>query len=376
MLLDLFGVSHESSLPNGVDDISKTLEFVTHNQTAAKFKACDSHATIPSYYYHLNMHRKIIVSQTYITISQPFNRLPLLPPACRPPRQFSILNRVLIPQQSKVMSWMDSWSRPSKSQATPVPFYLLPDGESTPYCHTCGRVIGSRRTKAAGKKSEQTPPKYCSQRCRTNKPNKFDREIERIFLQFLSGESPPNTINSREPRRKADQHNVKGDGRILVFCSTVEDHVFGPRRAQDEPLPVISSPEDNAVESAMNVQGKDSCGEDIPAHSAKRAGNRIRPSHAISDVNGSTEVEKGRIERLEETEYMVMKRKEGQLRTMEKERIKGAARRGVVFGFNELSADQVKNDSECDKRKCEAVMAGKVVEPSFAKGDWAIRWRE
>jgi hypothetical protein len=29
------------------------------------------------------------------------------------------------------------------------------------------------------------------------------------------------------------------------------------------------------------------------------------------------------------------------------------------------------------KRKmCEAVMNGSVVEPSFAKGDWAVRWRE
>lgn len=40
------------------------------------------------------------------------------------------------------MSWMDSWSRPNKSQATPAPYYLLPGGESTPYCKTCGRVIG------------------------------------------------------------------------------------------------------------------------------------------------------------------------------------------------------------------------------------------
>jgi hypothetical protein len=28
------------------------------------------------------------------------------------------------------------------------------------------------------------------------------------------------------------------------------------------------------------------------------------------------------------------------------------------------------------KRKCEAVMSGAVVEASFAKGEWAIRWRE
>jgi hypothetical protein len=45
-------------------------------------------------------------------------------------------------QKAAKMSWMDSWSRPSKSQATPAPYYLLPGGESTPYCKTCGRVIG------------------------------------------------------------------------------------------------------------------------------------------------------------------------------------------------------------------------------------------
>jgi hypothetical protein len=29
-----------------------------------------------------------------------------------------------------------------------------------------------------------------------------------------------------------------------------------------------------------------------------------------------------------------------------------------------------------EKRKCEAVMKGAVVEASFAKGEWGIRWRE
>jgi hypothetical protein len=28
------------------------------------------------------------------------------------------------------------------------------------------------------------------------------------------------------------------------------------------------------------------------------------------------------------------------------------------------------------RRKCEAVMSGQVVEPSFAKGDWSVRWRD
>lgn len=44
------------------------------------------------------------------------------------------------------MSWMDSWSRPSKSQATPAPYYLIPGGEETPYCKYCGRVISKPQT--------------------------------------------------------------------------------------------------------------------------------------------------------------------------------------------------------------------------------------
>lgn len=39
------------------------------------------------------------------------------------------------------MSWMDSWSRPRKSQPVPPPLYLTPGGEATPYCRSCGRVI-------------------------------------------------------------------------------------------------------------------------------------------------------------------------------------------------------------------------------------------
>jgi hypothetical protein len=43
----------------------------------------------------------------------------------------------------------------------------------------------------------------------------------------------------------------------------------------------------------------------------------------------------------------------------------------------ESRTDTDKNRSESEaRRKCEALMNGSVVEPSFAKGNWAIRWRE
>lgn len=61
--------------------------------------------------------------------------------------------------------------------------------------------------------------------------------------------------------------------------------------------------------------------------------------------------------------------REGQERANVREVIRGAARRAVVFGLPSSSDNET-------RRKCEAVVDGKVIEPSFAKGDWGIRWRE
>ena len=63
------------------------------------------------------------------------------------------------------------------------------------------------------------------------------------------------------------------------------------------------------------------------------------------------------------------RREAGQKRAEQRELIRRAARRAVIFG---LQAD---DDQKADGRRCEAVQNGRVVEPSFAKGDFAIRWR-
>ncbi|KAF4341864.1 chitinase [Fusarium beomiforme] len=284
------------------------------------------------------------------------------------------------------MSWMDSWSRPSKSQATPAPFYLLPGGEATPYCHSCGRVISTRRTTATA--NTNTPAKYCSSRCRTQKPGKLDRELEKAFVRLLSAEE--STGEEVKKQAKGGKHkkgkNSKGDNRILVPCSAAEDLVFGPNRTsmeeeneehhseeeetkEPEPAQARSEPRSSEeMDTSGNVKDDNYIDGDILARMSIRSGTRIRPPQSVSEVNGSVGGEKGRAERIHETDAMLEKRKQGQKRAKEREMTKCAARRGVVFGF------AVNDDGE--KRLCEAVMAGKVVEPSFAKGDWAIRWRE
>lgn len=310
---------------------------------------------------------------------------------------------------------MDSWSRPSKSQATPAPLYLtFPD---TPYCHTCGRVIGDRK-KHAGQEV-----KYCSARCRNHKPRAIDRRIEAVFAALLDGASPESQKEKtgeepgqepvrpiqdvHEKSKKGDKaaKKVKGDPRIIVECSVVEDivfphakdptKVFGRRKNRaargvvekpedwrsvdmvDEPARPITQPQASTDTSEASESGDEHSAGGVSltataSHTDEDTVNygfgsgKIRPPQAESDINGSIGGEKGRAERIHETPEMLNKRREGERRAEEKEMVKRAARRLVAFGTG---------DGE-GRRKCEAVMKGVVVESSFAKGDWGVRWRE
>ncbi|KAI1798939.1 hypothetical protein F4811DRAFT_558326 [Daldinia bambusicola] len=288
------------------------------------------------------------------------------------------------------MSWMDSWSRPGKSQATPAPFYLLPGGESTPYCRSCGRVISSRRTNIAVG-HDSNAPSYCSQRCRNSKPRKMDREIEAMFVRMLSSENGDSSSQGQRGN-KSKKRMVKGDRRVIVSCDEIEKAMFGDYADPDKTfgrkknrasrvLPSISDdgrendsttepPEDRDSAVDLDDNGDDSSIDgDVLARMAVRSGTRIRPPQTVSQVNGSVGGEKGRAERSEETEENAKRRLEGQRKAQQREMVRSAARRGVVFGF-------AVGDNTVAPRKCEAVMQGKIVEPSFAKGDWGIRWRE
>ncbi|KAI1381911.1 hypothetical protein F4677DRAFT_439717 [Hypoxylon crocopeplum] len=290
------------------------------------------------------------------------------------------------------MSWMDSWSRPGKSQATPAPFYLLPGGESIPYCRSCGRVISSRRTNAAGvHDSNSNIPSYCSSRCRNSKPRKLDREIETTFVRMLFGEGGEDDGQAQQSARASRKKKVviKGDPRTIVPCDEVEKAVFGDHADPEETFGrrknrasralsgTTDEDDDHEAQDEVGTEGnsavalddsdEEALDGDVLARMAIRSGTRVRPPQSVSLVNGSVGGEKGRAERAEETEENARRRLEGQRRAQQREMVRSAARRGVVFGF------AAGNDAT---RKCEAVMQGKVVEPSFAKGDWGIRWRD
>lgn len=134
---------------------------------------------------------------------------------------------------------------------------------------------------------------------------------------------------------------------------------------------------------------------------------RVRPPQSQSEVNGSIGGEKGWSEKIVETPEMLQKRLEGQKRAEERESVRCAARRLCAFGVvddnlvgdgdgNNKGAkgkgkgkskekgkdviasvgDGVDERQKERRKKCEAVMSGNVVEASYAKGEWGIRWRE
>ncbi|KAJ4993943.1 hypothetical protein SVAN01_00420 [Stagonosporopsis vannaccii] len=357
------------------------------------------------------------------------------------------------------MSWMDSWSRPSKSQATPPPLYLT-IGDSVPYCHSCGRVIGDRK-----KTSGATEVKYCSQRCRHQKPGPLDRKIEATFARLLDGataesikeeqeqaksqkgdakdegrkslekdkdgtadedDNPKFNKKSKSAHKKKSsktKNTPKGDHRLTIDCTFVEELFFNRekdpekvygRRKNRRARFVVEKPEDWRSVDMVDTppaQSNSSAPAAAAAHDASSAedtysdsepetggvtleapasaadvqpdaieygygGGKIRPPQDQSDINGSIGGEKGWAERQGETEEARQRRLEGQRRADEREMVRKAARRGVAFGFLAEGDEGVRGGEKGERRKCEAVMKGAVVEASFAKGEWGVRWRE
>lgn len=199
-------------------------------------------------------------------------------------------------------------------------------------------------------------------------------------------------IHCNERGLKKGKQKRRNDHRLLVSCATVEALMFGDhfdpaktsgrkkdrasRGTADAEAWTSVDMEDDCptTSSATDPVGKEIIDGDVLARMSIRSGTRIRPSQDVSEVNGGVGGEKGRAERVEESEEMLERRMEGQKKANQREMVRCAARRGVVFGFVLKNSDD--DNGHEQRRKCEAVMQDKVVEPSFAKGDWSNRWRE
>lgn len=249
--------------------------------------------------------------------------------------------------------------------------------------------------------------KYCSDRCRGRKPGALDRRIEEVIVGLLNGEEGSG-IEGTGARGRL----VKGDHRLMVTMDEIEEVVFGSRfdpekvfgRRKNRKSRVIGAKEGGDQWKSVDMESSDEerqqdTSEDEEdeedeggASLAVKTGARVRPPQPESDVNGSIGGERGRAEKIEETAGDAMRRHEGQKKAEEREMVRRAARRGVVFGFETDSVAEEgprkkgkkkhideangNDDVQPRRRKCEALMQGSVVEPSFAKGNWSIRWRE
>lgn len=68
--------------------------------------------------------------------------------------------------------------------------------------------------------------------------------------------------------------------------------------------------------------------------------------------------------------------RQGLLKAREREMVRQAARRGVAFGLEvEVEVQGEGEGKKVGRRKVECVRGGRVVESSFAKGEWGVRWR-
>lgn len=207
---------------------------------------------------------------------------------------------------------------------------------------------------------------------------------------------------------KAKHKPKKGDPRIIVKLSELETAVFGDRtdpekvygRRKNRKARFIresgewkSVDMEDAEPTATDPDADDTAGSLTDDGVEDTVGgvsinDHVRSAQTQSDVNFSVGGERGWAEKIEETPEMLAKRREGQKRAEEKELVKSAARRAVVFGLmvdaeTEKPGKRGKKDRAAEpdqpskvRRKCEALMSGKVAEPSFAKGDFAIRFRE
>lgn len=296
-------------------------------------------------------------------------------------------------------------------------------------------MIGARRANTA--KANQAVVKYCSDKCKHHKPSKAADSIEErlqfALIELLEGRAVrpvlPETGSEEPVAVKARYQPKKGDPRIIVQLSEVEEAVFGNRQDPEKTFgrrrnrakrgvddgPVWKSVDmidggagnarqhggDSTVELADLddlSDGTDASanGDDIFETNGVKL--RVRPPQTKSDVNFSVGGERGWAEKIEETAEMQQKRIEGVKKAEEKEMVKQAGRRAVVFGLPvprqsttshrenkgskkkgrkaEREVEEEEDDVQPLMKKCEALMNNSVVEPSFAKGDWSIRWRE
>ena len=135
----------------------------------------------------------------------------------------------------------------------------------------------------------------------------------------------------------------------VVLCGEVEGIVFGPERSDGKG--------ERSTTSLSSTLSSDT-EEENPGEEADGGGGVTLPASASLET--------------QQQKAPTDPRRKGQQRAKEREMVRQAARRGAAFGF---LIDERDGGGDGEKRrKVECVQNGRVVESSFAKGEFGVRW--
>lgn len=248
--------------------------------------------------------------------------------------------------------------------------------------------------------------------------------VEKALVALLEGRAPPppyrstdllgGEINKSLPTPLAvSTTRKKGESRVLLPLSVLEEAVFGSR----------SDPERSygrRRNRAFRGVREDGQWRSVDMEDDSDDGSGARPEPISTwdeaedfegddlEIEGGVKLERGNWDDEDEemgsgeveTPEMAAKRRAGQKKAEEREFIRCVVRRAVVFGIevegwkevggaaestkkgkkgkgrNAEEDEEVTESEVKPRRKCEAIMSGQIVEPSFAKGDWSVRWRD
>lgn len=183
----------------------------------------------------------------------------------------------------------------------------------------------------------------------------IEAEIERAFVDMLGGGVGYGVDGGRDGRGEdvegeGKEDRVSGRSRRIILCSSVEAHVFRDGRhgaAPPSQLPSNSSPSEHSDSDSDSSDG----GVPLPLPTPITLTTNTTPPNLTPQQLG-------------------------RLRAANREKVRQAARRGVAFGFLVQGQGQGEGEGEERRKRVEAVQGGRVVEASFAKGEWGVRWRE
>jgi hypothetical protein len=252
--------------------------------------------------------------------------------------------------------------------------------------------------------------------------------VEKALIALLESRAPPPPYKSAQEGEVRDETaddksstptpisapRKKGESRVLLPLSILEEAVFGSRadpersfgrrrnRAfrgvrEDGQWRSVDMEDDSEGERGARPEpigtwdeAEDFEGDDLEFEGGVKLERRAWDDES-DELGGVGEVE---------TPELMAKRRAGQKKAEEREFIRCVVRRAVVFGVevagwedvaggaggskksrkgkgrNAEEDDEIVQNEVKPRKKCEAVMSGQVVEPSFAKGDWCVRWRD